>query len=390
MPACNHKSSRRPRIAYVFNHSYLLGGGEISLSELIRSIDKNRFEPVVIVPNDGEIKTSHEEKKIKVLINSLPSLKHITLGKPAQSLVTLSRILKANAVDIIHANGSRACLYGGLAGRFLGIPVIWHVRESLKDSFVYDGLLVLLAQIVVCVSKSVQIKRFARYGNLMKTKGIIVYNGVDTQKFKKSETRRQSFRKLLNIRGNDILFGVVGNIIPRKGQDFLVRGLDRARIRKPNLSVKTLFIGRALDSAFDETLHQMVLNRNLGGEVIFMGYTEQITDIFSALDVFVLPSKSEGFSRSLLEAMSSGLPVLATRTGEIAEAVIEGLNGILIDYNDVEEMASAIIKLSENETLRENMGNENRQRAVGHFDLKSHANSIETLYVNLLSNPDVS
>jgi glycosyltransferase involved in cell wall biosynthesis len=124
----------------------------------------------------------------------------------------------------------------------------------------------------------------------------------------------------------------------------------------------------------------LVLAKNLDTNVIFRNYSEKIIEIFPALDVFVLPSKREGFSRSLLEAMSESLPVLGSKISEIEEAVPNEQYGLLVDFNDVKKMASAIIKLSENDKLRKNMGQRNRRRAVQYFDLKTHARLVETIY----------
>ena len=95
-----------------------------------------------------------------------------------------------------------------------------------------------------------------------------------------------------------------------------MKALAKAKAHRPDLVAKALLIGRPLDSSFNEMLHQLVIDSDLNGDVIFLDYSERILEILSALDVFVLPSQREGFSRSLLEAMSIGLPVLATKISE--------------------------------------------------------------------------
>ena len=139
-------------------------------------------------------------------------------------------------------------------------------------------------------------------------------------------------------------------------------------------------------AATNEMLHQLVIDSDLNGDVIFLDYSERILEILSALDVFVLPSQREGFSRSLLEAMSIGLPVLATKISEIEEAVSDNGNALLVDYNDVEEMAFGIIKLCEDKELRKKMGKSNRNRVIEKFNLESHTKSIETIYQSLTPN----
>lgn len=343
-------SLKNLRIAYIFNHPFFLGGGEISFYELIRGLDKDIFEPVVIVPGEGEVKEKISSQNTPIYVCPLPPLKKIAFGSPLYALFNLKKLIRNKRIDAIHANGSRACLYAGLAGRMLGVPVTWHVRESLKDLFFYDLFLGLMASAIICVSKSVESKRFGRFNSRINKKTFVVYNGVDTIKFKKKEKERQRLRRELCIRKNETLFGIVGNVIPRKGQDFFLKGLAKAKEMNPDLPARGLIVGRPLDIAFNRMVHQLTLEMNLKDEVIFRNYSEEIIEIFSALDVFALPSKSEGFSRSLLEAMSSSLPVLATKIGETEEAVIDGENAILVDFNDFEKVASCIVKLSEDES----------------------------------------
>jgi glycosyltransferase involved in cell wall biosynthesis len=297
-----------------------------------------------------------------------------------RAALRLIRRCKKNQIDLIHANGSRACFYAGLTGRVLGIPVIWHVRETVKDIFYYDALLALFSSTIICVSKSVQKKRFLRFRNHFRNKIQVIYNGVDTFQFQRNEDFRFKIREELVIEGDKILFGIIGNIIPLKGQDFFLKGFAKAINKKTDLLAKVLIVGRIIDYSFNNKLREFISDMDLENHVIFRNYNEKIIEIFSALDVFVLTSQREGFSRSLLEAMSSGLPVLATKLSEIGEAIINGENGLLVDYNDVDKLASAIIKLSEDSELRRKMGLLCRKRAVEGFDLKSHSNSVENIY----------
>ncbi|MFH1490510.1 MAG: glycosyltransferase [Pseudomonadota bacterium] len=372
------------RVAYLFNHSFFLGGGEISLVELIRSVDKRRIDPVALVPAEGEIAEQLRGLRVAVRSCGIPPLRGIPKGAPFVSLFRLARIIRGSGAQLLHVNGSRACLYGGLAGRMLGIPVIWHVRETIRDFFFYDGFLAQLAGTIVCVSRGVQITRFGRFGNRIKNRTVVIYNGVDTRKFKRDQAARQRFREKLCVK-DEILFGIVGSILPLKGQDFFLKGLISARQKKPGLPVKVLIIGRPVDFAYNAMIRRLVSDSGLDGHVHFQDYSENIRKVFSGLDVFVLPSTREGFSRSLLEAMSAGLPVLATRIGEIEEAVTDAMNAILVDFNDLEGMACAIIKLTEDERLRSRLAENNRKRAMGNFDLQSHTRSIEGVYSELLS-----
>jgi len=373
---------KKKKIGLIFNHSYFLGGGEISFFELIKSLNQDLFEPVVIVPGDGEIKRKLEAHRFKVIVNPLPSLKRFFLGLPLYQLFKLLIILHKNNIDLVHANGSRSCFYAGLSGKILSIPAIWHVRESMKDSFIYDYLLGVLASVIICVSKSVKLKRFKRFGKRLNNKICVVYNGVDIDKFRNFIQNRKKVRANLRIKSSDILVGLIGNIIPRKSQDFFLKGFAEVKKIQPNISIKVLIIGRYLDKQFNDYLRVLVTDLNLNSNVIFHEFSDEIEGLFSALDIFVLSSKSEGFCRSLLEAMSCSLPVIATKISEIEEAIVDNKNGILVDFMNIEKMTNAIITMCNNKSMRMEFSARNRSDVEKKFSLVSHSNAIEQLYLS--------
>ena len=375
---------KKVRVAFIFNHSYFLGGGEISFFELIKKLDTKWLEPVAIVPEHGEIESKLLENKIDVHTNLLPEIKSIYKGLPFIALNNFYKLLKEKEIEIIHANGSRACLYAGIVGKILNIPIIWHVRETIKDIFWYDGFLGILASRIICVSRSVKNKRFTRFGVLLNKKISIIYNGVDTLNFKKKSYARYKIRKALKLDGK-ILFGIIGNFVPLKGQDEFLKGIAMAKQKIPDISVKALLIGRSLDYEYHKSLIEQIEKLNLQKDIILMDYTPKIIDIISALDVFVLPSKREGFSRAMLEAMSCRLPIIASKIEEIEEAVVNSKNGILINISDIEDMADAIIRLYKNSSLREQMGVLNRKIVKKRFNETSHIQGIELIYKKIVA-----
>jgi mannosyltransferase len=190
-------------------------------------------------------------------------------------------------------------------------------------------------------------------------------------------------RAQLSLEPFEILIGLIGNIIPRKAQDIFLKGFAKAKQLQPDIAVKVLLIGRHLDKQFSNYLRKLVTDFDLHSNVIFQEFSYEIPNIFSGLDIFALSSKSEGFCRSLLEAMSCGLPIIASKIEEIEEAVIDKKNAILVDINDTNKMAFAIIKLCADSSLRKEIGMLNRNVAVKQFSLSSHTSAIESIYGRL-------
>jgi glycosyltransferase involved in cell wall biosynthesis len=119
-------------------------------------------------------------------------------------------------------------------------------------------------------------------------------------------------------------------------------------------------------------------------DVIFKGHSDNIPAYLSAFDVFVLPSQREGCSRALLEAMSVGLPIIASNISEIKEVAMHGRNAVFVEYGDISQMAAAILELSEDKSLRERLGDENRGRVTGSFTMQTHVADIQQVYANLV------
>ncbi len=250
------KAKTKIRVAFIFNHSFFLGGGEISLFELIKNLDKTRFYPIAIVPKQGQIRNKLRANHVEVYICKFPSIEYFLNGSSLISLVKFIRVLKLKKVEVLHANGSRVALYAGIAGKILRIPIIWHVRETVKDIFCYDGLLGCLASKIICVSKSVQKKRFARFGSCINKKILVIYNGVDTKIFKNDVHIRNKIRKKLNLDGQ-VVFGVIGNFVPLKGQDFFLKGFALANKKAKNLKAKALLVGRIIDKEYYHSIKKL-------------------------------------------------------------------------------------------------------------------------------------
>ncbi len=373
------------KIAYVFNQSYFMGGGERSFSELIRCISKEKVEPIIVVPDEGEIAETYRNQSNQVFVMPFPPLKTMITGRPLLAVLKLARWVKDNNINIIHANGSRACLYSGLAGRLLGVPVIWHVRETIRDIYWYDALLGSLAHTIVCASESVKNLRFGQQSSKLKGKCRVVYNSVDSSKFCLDPSLRGKIREELGVSQETILFGIIGNIIPLKGHDFFLKGLELAVKKNPALQLQVVFAGRALDPDFEQRLRELAVQLHLENNIIFSGFRENVVEILSALDVFVLPSQREGFSRSLLEAMSMGLPIIASKINAIEEAVNHEESALLVEFGNVEALAHMIQQLSTDETLRKSLGDAARERVERNFSLETHSNTIEKIYEDILS-----
>jgi glycosyltransferase involved in cell wall biosynthesis len=122
----------------------------------------------------------------------------------------------------------------------------------------------------------------------------------------------------------------------------------------------------------------------LKDKVFFTGFRENIPELLAAFDIFVLPSRSEGFGRVNLEAMAMGKPVISTKVGGIPEVVLDEITGILVTPGNPRSLGRAIMRLLIDTQLKRSLGREGRRRAERHFSLRAHVQSIEEIYGELL------
>jgi glycosyltransferase involved in cell wall biosynthesis len=175
----------------------------------------------------------------------------------------------------------------------------------------------------------------------------------------------------------------VASFFPVKAQDVLVRAA--AALKERGVGVTTLFLG---DGAERAGVERLAGELGLGpAEVRFLGFRNDVPDLLAASDVFVLPSRSEGFPMSILEAMSHRLPVVCTPVGGNPELVADGEHGILVPVDDVAALAGAMEKVAADEALRKRLGDAGHARVRDDFSFARTADRYEAIYRRVLAAP---
>jgi glycosyltransferase involved in cell wall biosynthesis len=175
-----------------------------------------------------------------------------------------------------------------------------------------------------------------------------------------------------------VVVGTAGRLVPVKDHANLIDALALARTRQRNLI--TVISG---DGPLRVELERRVTERQLTGQVRFLGHRSDIEHVFAALDVFVLPSRSEGMSNTILEAMASSVPVVATHVGGADELVEHGRTGLLVPPADSNALAEALAALIADSRLRGQMAGAARMKAENEFSLSRMLLDYQALYVAL-------
>jgi glycosyltransferase involved in cell wall biosynthesis len=159
---------------------------------------------------------------------------------------------------------------------------------------------------------------------------------------------RGAARERFGFGPEDLVISTIGRAVPVKGWDVLLRALVEARDQMP--PAKLLLVGSTTspdERAFHQGLVRFVDEHGLAGSVRFTGHLTDIAPALRASDLFVLPSRSEGYSLALLEALTAGLPIVSTRVGIAPEVIVEGRNGTLVDRDDASDLARGLVALAD-------------------------------------------
>ena len=207
-----------------------------------------------------------------------------------------------------------------------------------------------------------------------KSRSITIFNGVDLDAFCPKETcaeRVRAFKCQLGIDHAVPVVGIVGRIVREKGhREFL----EMARYVAQKRNAIFLVVGDSLPSDRDQfgaVFKKEVANAGLTPHFLFTGQTDQVPDYLRIMDIFLLPSYREGFPRSIVEAMATGLPVIATDIRGCREAVVHGMTGLIVPPKDGEALARAVDRLLSNPEEAKSMGRAGRQRAVELYDYRT-------------------
>jgi glycosyltransferase involved in cell wall biosynthesis len=368
----------RKNILYLINTPHIKGGGEISLLNLLKKIDRKSYNPIAVCPSEGGMSSAIKDMNIPVEIVSMKRLRYFNLYSLVAGVRKLIQIINAQDIGIIHANGSRCMIYGGIAGRIKRIPVIWHVRIVERDNLL-DRILSILADRIIVISNSVR-NRFNWFNN--KEKISVIYNGIDINDFVRYINVAQA-RKELSIAENDVVIGTVGQFIPMKGHGYFI---EAAKIILEKVKNVKFIIGGGSqeDNSHEMELKNLVADYGIGDKLIFTGYRKDIKNIIALMDIFVFSAIGEGFGRVLIEAMALQKPVVAANSGGVPEIVVNGETGILVTEKDPLSMASAIIRLINERDAREKMGMAGKKRVEEMFTIERHTREIENLYSEVL------
>lgn len=236
--------------------------------------------------------------------------------------------------------------------------VNFHIRKNWFSQLKYGDRYV---DKIVCISDG--IKKVLLNDGISEKRLITIKSGVDLRRYRNSIPTNH-FKKELGIPEHHLVVGTVAAMVKHKDYPNLLKAAKR--FSDQSLPVTFCAVG---DGPERKEIVRIAQDLGLGNRFVFTGFIEDIGQILHIFDIFVLASKEEGLGTSILNAQSLGLPVIATNTGGIPEAVVHNINGLLVPPRDSEALFQGLLKLVQNPTLREKLGRRGLM-TVKKFDIK--------------------
>lgn len=214
----------------------------------------------------------------------------------------------------------------------------------------------------------------------------IIPFGIEIGRFTDRLPSKEKAREHLRLPGNVPIAGVVGRLDSKKGQHLLIEAC--AKVRRDGLMLQLLLVGDATADEglkYTEKLESLIDEHGLSNCVHFRPHIEQIEFAYAAMDLFVLPSQSETYGMVTIEAMASGLPIIATGSGGTPDIVQDGQTGLLIQPDSVDQLASALKKLLDSPPTARSLSEQARRVAVSRYSHDQQCSHFERLFARLIS-----
>jgi len=273
-----------------------------------------------------------------------------------QAIRAIRETIESRNIDVLHTHGYKPDIYGFLAARGLGIPIVatchlW-TRQTVAVRF-YDFLgSLFLRRFDAVVAVSDVIAKSLRHSGIRESKISVIDNGIDLPRFSQaSPTLAGKIDK-----GQKLVVGTVGRLVEQKGLAYFLRAAREVLLDFPNAIF--VVVGDGPDR---EKLEDLTKELAIERSVLFTGQCADMPGAYASMDVFVLASIDEGMPMAVLEALGSRKPVVATSVGAVPRLIIPEKTGLLVAPRDVQALKMAILKLLGDPSLRSQLGDAGKE-----------------------------
>jgi glycosyltransferase involved in cell wall biosynthesis len=356
-------------------------GAENVIIELSKKMKFFGYEPVIGIFNNlynPHLELALEAKKNNIRVKIFPCRYKFDF----HTIKIIKSFLKKNNVDILHTHGYKSNLYGLFGSTRKSVKVatnhMW-IRSNLRSRIycMLDSALIRFFDKIIAVSDP--IKQDMLKKGIISDKIAVIYNGIDADRFNKIFDN-EKLKTHFNIPIKSKVVGTVGSLIIEKGHTYFIEAANKVLKTYPD--TRFLIVG---DGRCRKELENKVYKLGLEKNIIFAGLRDDMPEMYSLMDVFVLPSLIEGMPMALLEAMASSKPVIASNVGSISKAVKNNNTGLLVSPGDVEDLAKTILFIISHEDAARTIGRNGLKKVRNTFLSEHMCKSYIAIYKKLLN-----
>ena len=351
--------------------SFTVGGTEKLIVDVCNEMVRNGNSVYLYIVNDKYDKDllSTINPDVNIILKNRASGK----GSKINAIIELSKFIRDNKISVLHCNSFDSPELVILKPIYFPKTKIIYTVHGMNQYNKLSKFRVLYRNIIcnriIAISNSVKQELIS--SGASKNKVEVVYNAINTEKYIDCRKKHKS--------SNQLVIGNVARLDPAtKGQDLLIRAAGLLHEKYPNISYR--FAGGAPNNDIIDQLYNLAEKVGISNNIEFLGNVEDIPSFLSTIDLFVLPSRSEGFGISLIEAMSAGIPCIASDTGGPKEIIGNNERGILFHNGNYEDLAKCISEVIVNFDKYSKLAKCQQPYVSEHFDIKSMCMRLTKIY----------
>ncbi|HYM87542.1 MAG TPA: glycosyltransferase family 4 protein [Nitrospiraceae bacterium] len=369
------------RILYVHGIE-AIGGAERDLISLLKTLDRDTWEPHVVCPGTGPFRDLLHAIAVPTHALTLPPWRKLrSFFQRRSAAQRLGALVDQLDPALIHVNDIwwvPHTVRAIASRRSNPVPIVAHVRQEIEPAKVQRYWLDRV-EAVIAISRQIEQSLIA--GGVAVKKVRTLYSGIDL--FKRQLTHDgQAIRQMIGIPDGAVLLGTIANLFPRKGYEVMLQALPAIVRAAP--TVHYVIVGTD-GSDYADRLKQLAHELKIADRVHIVGFQDPVQPFLASLDLYVHPALMEGFGIAVVEAMAMGKAVVATTTGGLPEVVAQGETGLLVPPGDVESLAATVVSLLQDRVRREQLGRNGSARVHEHFSLDAYVAKVEHLYGQVLA-----
>ncbi|MGY8732816.1 MAG: glycosyltransferase [Pirellulales bacterium] len=362
---------RRIKVLHLVT-SLEVGGAQHGMLLGLPRFDSDQYEHIVCSIMD-RMQMASQFREAGVEVRSLGLSRKTDIGV----VLRLRALLKEIRPDVLHTYLLHGNILGRLIGRLVGVPVIIGSERTIGQARKWGRLATRLTNPLtdaVEVNSEIGGRAIERDLGVPSEKIELVRSGLDLSVFS-SASRRDELRSEFGVTADQHLIVYMGRLRTVKGVEFGIRAFATALEQLPN--IRMVLTGEGDQRNF---LSSLVSKLGISEQVEFLGVRNDVPELLGAADSVLMPSLTEGFPRTAIEAMAAGKPVIATNVGGTPEAIIDGETGILVPARDSDALASAIVRLVGDSDLQARLGAAGRERAAQNYSVDKYVSRLDEMY----------